>query len=198
MITPVTSSFEAEASADLLFRTLASHQIAVASFSPESPGRLRPYIVADRVQEQRQATLLRLLSITEAFAGDLLSREVERTFASVSSDVLTAAVNDSLISATNTWKEQRTAYTKWLNIAKAAVNWTSIERLADARNAIAHGLGELTRRQKLSGTSIPDRLRNAGIKVENDRIILTDKNLLDAAQECRVFIESLDRAVQNR
>ncbi|MBF6100576.1 hypothetical protein IU510_21185 [Nocardia cyriacigeorgica] len=180
-----------------MFRTLASHQVAAAGVSLEPAGRLRPNVTADRVQEQRQATLLRLLSITEAFAADLLAREVEKTFAGLSSAVLTAAVDDSLISATNTWREQSKAYSKWLNIKRSAVDWGPIERLAHARNAIAHGLGELTRRQRQSGTSIPDQLLNAGITIENGRVVLTDQNLRDAAQTCRVFIESLDHAVHD-
>lgn len=196
--TPSAPSVEAEASAALLFRTLAAHQIAATAFSAEPAGRLRPNTTADRVQEQRQATLLRLLSITEAFAADLLAREVEQTFEALSSEVLTAAVDDSLISATNTWSDQRKAYNRWLKIGKPSVDWGPIERLADARNAIAHGLGELTRRQKQSGTSIPDKLLNAGIVVEGGRVVLTDENLLDAAQTCRDFIESLDHAVQTR
>ncbi|WP_063130228.1 hypothetical protein [Nocardia fusca] len=171
-------SAEAEASVALLFRTLAYHQIAAAAFPVEPAGRLRPDAAADRVQEQRQATLLRPLSTTEAFAADLLAREVEQTFESLSSEVLTAAVDDSLISASNTWDSQRQAYKKWLSIIKPAVDWTPIERLADARNAIAHGLGELTRRQKQSGTSIPARLLNAGIVVVDSRVVLTDANVL--------------------
>ncbi|MEV3966416.1 hypothetical protein AB0M34_37095 [Nocardia sp. NPDC050193] len=198
MSTPSVPSAEAEASTALLFRTLASHQIAAAAFSPEPAGRLRPNATTDRVQEQRQATLLRLLSITEAFAADLLAREVEQTFESLSSEVLTAAVDDSLISASNTWDSQRQAYKNWLKVGKPTVDWTPIDRLADARNAIAHGLGELTRRQKNSRTSIPAKLLNAGITVEDGRLVLTDQNLLDAAQACRDFIESLDHAVQNR
>ncbi|MGW4533761.1 hypothetical protein ACWEOI_22715 [Nocardia sp. NPDC004340] len=198
MSAPTTPSDSAEAFTTLLNRTLASHQLAVDAIASEPPGRLRPHSAADRVQEQRQATLLRLLSITEAFAADLLAREVEQTFAGVSSSVLTAVVDDSLIGATNTWKEQQTAYKKWLNITKPAVNWTSVERLSHARNAIAHGLGELTRRQKQTGTSIPDQLLNAGIKVENNRIVLAEQNLIDAADRCRDLIESLDRAVQDR
>ncbi|MFI8974257.1 hypothetical protein ACIGO9_15325 [Nocardia asteroides] len=198
MPTQPVASAEAEASAALLFRTLATHQKAVAAFATEPTGRLRPDATGDRIQEQRQATLMRLLSITEAFAADLLARLVEQTFENLSSELLTAAVDDSLISASNTWDSQRRAYKNWLGVGKPMVDWTPIERLADARNAIAHGLGELTRRQKNSGSSIPDKLLNAGIVVADNRIVLTDENLLDAARACRDFIESLDHAVQHR
>ncbi len=110
----------------LLFRAPASHQIAVASFSPQPPGCLRPNANADRVQDQRQATLLRLLPITEAFAADLLGREVEQTFAALSGNVLTAAVDDSLISATNSRYEQSKAYEKWPNVKKPACGLGSV------------------------------------------------------------------------
>jgi hypothetical protein len=78
---PQVPSAEAEAASALLFRTLGAHRAAVAALKPRSLTRLRASPDGDPVQDRCQATLIRLLSITEAFASDMLSREVDREVA---------------------------------------------------------------------------------------------------------------------
>jgi hypothetical protein len=103
------------------------------------------------------------------------------------------------IGATSGWKEQKLAYKEWLGVKLAATDWKRVEQLAEARNAVAHGLGTLTRRQLRNEQAVHPALKAVGISLDdNDFIVLSDQVLLDAANACRDFIQRLDEAVQNR
>lgn len=197
MTTPVPQvpSAEAEAASALLFRTLGAHRAAVAALKPRPLTRLRTSPDGDPVQDRCQATLIRLLSITEAFASEMLSREVDRAVADMSNKTATKVADDAVIRGTSSWQDQKKSYKDWLGVEE---DWKAVERLAEARNAVAHGLGKLTRRQLRSEQSVKSKLKAAGIIIEDNRIVLSDENLAAAASACREFIERLDMAVQAR
>ena len=82
MTTLRVPSDEAEQSIAQLFRTIAAHKTAVANMPPTISTRLGgPDRREAELQEKRQATLIRLVSITESFAAELLWREVENDIA---------------------------------------------------------------------------------------------------------------------
>jgi hypothetical protein len=192
---PQVPSAEAEAASALLFRTLGAHRAAVAALKPLPLTRLRVSPDGDPVQDRCQATLIRLLSITEAFSSDLLSREVGRAVSSARNATATKVADEAVIRGTNTWQEQKKSYKDWLEVEE---DWKAVERLTEARNAVAHGLGKLTKRQLKNEKSVKSKLKAAGITVDNNRIVLSDDNLAAAASACRDFIEKLDLAVQAR
>jgi alpha-amylase/alpha-mannosidase (GH57 family) len=82
--------------------------------------------------------LVRLLSITETFAADLLSREVDRAVANGQSITAIKVADEAVIRATSGWQDQQRSYKDWLGVK---VDWKAVERLAEARNAVTHGLG---------------------------------------------------------
>ncbi|MCG5216157.1 hypothetical protein [Streptosporangium sp. KLBMP 9127] len=149
----------------------------------------------DPAQDMCQATLVRLLSITEAFASDLLSREVEHAVVSAQNSIASTLADEAVIRATSSWQEQKKAYKDWLGISE---DWKSVERLAEARNAVAHGLGKLTKRQMRNEQSVRSKLEAAGIIVDGNTVVLSDESLAEAASACCAFIEKLDLAVQAR
>ena len=187
-----------ESATSLLFRTIAAHQAAVTSFgSQTSRGRLSVQR-EEREEIQCQATLVRLLSITEAFCADRLLAEVERIVDRVPHQSLRAVWERSAILATNSWADQQAAYKEYLGVSLENNDWKSIERLAEARNAVAHGLGKLTRRQQRNRQSVVARLNVCGIDVEDGRILLSGNVLLQAAQTCSQFVHKLDGAIEAR
>jgi hypothetical protein len=192
---PQVPSVEAEAASALLFRTLGAHRVAVAALKPQHSTRLRSLPNEDPFQDRCQATLVRLLSITEAFASEMLAREVDRATAGARSTTALKVADEAVIRGTSTWKDQERSYRDWLGVKE---DWKAIERLAEARNAVAHGLGRLTRRQLRNEQSVKAKLRAAGIKLDANRIVLSDEALLAAASACRLFIERIDLAVQSR
>lgn len=192
---PPIPSAEAEAASALLFRTLGAHRAAIAALKPAPRPRLRTRSDDDPVQDRCQATLIRLLSITEAFAADLLAREADRAVSLSQSTAASRIAEEAVIRATSGWQDQRKAYKDWLGVTE---DWNAVDRLAEARNAVAHGLGKLTKRQLRNEQSVRAKLRAAGISLNNGRIVLSDANLAAATSACRDFIERVDRAVQVR
>lgn len=192
---PLALSAEAEAASALLFRTLGAHRAAIAALKLRPPTRLRVAPDGDPIQDRCQATLVRLLSITEAFASDMLSREVDLSVANAGSVTATRVADDAVIRGTSTWQDQKKSYKDWLGVDE---DWKAVERLAEARNAVAHGLGKLTRRQLRSEQSVKSKLSAAGITIDDNRVVLSDASLAAATVACRNFIERLDLAVQAR
>ncbi len=194
MITPVVT-IEAEDASALLFQTLGAHRTAVSALRPRRTRRLLSGTIPDAEQIQCQATLVRLLSVTESFAAGLLMREIDKAAARAKSASIDYIWQDAAIKGTSTWNEQQNAYANWLGVKE---NWKVVDRLAEARNAVAHGLGTLTRRQLRNETSVRAKLKEAGITLTGTRVVLSDAALSSAATDCRDLIHRLDLAVQLR
>lgn len=194
MIPPVVT-IEAEDASALLFQTLGAHRTAVTALRLRRPPRLPSGTIPDAEQIQCQSTLVRLLSVTESFASELLMREVAKGAARAQSASIDHIWDDAAIKGTSSWTEQKDAYSNWLGVKE---DWKVVERLAEARNAVAHGLGTLTRRQLRKEASVRSKLREAGITLAGIRIVLSDAALSSAAADCRDLIHRLDLAVQAR
>ncbi|OBJ00880.1 hypothetical protein A5624_00530 [Mycobacterium sp. 1482292.6] len=101
------------------------------------------------------------------------------------------------ISATNTWKDQKTALQDWFGVRLSNGDWRPVEQLVEARNAIAHGLGTLTRRQLRNQQAVRATLAAAGIVVnQSNELVLDDEVLRKAAVACRQLIVAYDVALQ--
>lgn len=194
MTTLHVASAAAEESVARLFPTLAAHKTSIANLPATAPARLRGQDQSEtEVQERRQSTLIRRVSITESFAAELLWREVEADHSAPTSSPTSKLASDAVIDATSTWEAQQRAYKSWFAIDP---NWKPVANLATARNAATHGLGQLTRRQLRKKQSTISLINNANITVQNDRVLLTEQNLDDAAASCRDFIEEIDQLAQ--
>jgi hypothetical protein len=194
MIPPVVT-IEAEDASALLFQTLGAHRTAITSLRPRQPPRLPSGRIPDPEQIQCQSTLVRLLSVTESFASQLLLREIDKSAARARSASIDRIWDDAAVRGTSAWSEQKDAYANWLGVKE---DWKVVERLSEARNAVAHGLGTLTRRQLRKEASIRSKLKEAGITLTGIRIVLSDAALSSAAADCRDLIHRLDLAVQTR
>lgn len=191
----IPASEAAERASALLFRTIGAHRLTVAAIRERRRPRLPPEHETDPVQDQCQATLIRLLSITESFAAGLLSSEIDSEASAANSELVSKIAEDAVLDGTASWNEQENSYKNWLGIRE---DWKTVGQLAEARNSVAHGLGKLTRRQKKKEQSVRTKLKAVGINVHDDNIVLSDDILAAAAESCRDFIERLDRAVSNR
>jgi len=178
-----------------LFRTLGAHRTAVANQPATDPQRRLGDVVDDRKQIQCQATLLRLLSITESFCAERLLVEVEQVVSPPRSQTVANLWDDAAVMATKGWDDQKRAYKQWLGVEP---DWKPVDRLAEARNAVAHGLGSLTRRQRRNAQSAKAKIEEAGIAMAGDQVALSDEALATAAAACRRVIEEVDLAVQQR
>ena len=196
---PAVPSQRAEDAAALLFHTLAAHRANIARIAVRHrPPRL-PKQTFSRDQLQCQATLLRLISITEAFCGDRLVDEVESLIEPNRHTAVGAVWDQAAISATSSWSDQKRALKDWLGVKLTNAQWKPVDDLVEARNSIAHGLGTLTRRQLRKKQAVVAALEAAQITLSStNQIELTDAALETAARQCRLLIISLDNGIQHR
>jgi hypothetical protein len=194
-MTPSVVTAEAEEASALLFQTLGAHRTAVTTLRRRRPARLPSGRLPDTEQIQCQSALVRLLSITESFTSQLLLQEIDKIAARARSVTIDRIWDDAAVRGTGTWSEQKDSYANWLGVK---VDWKVVERLAEARNAVAHGLGTLTRRQLRKEASVRSKLKEAGITLSGIRVVLSDAALSSAASDCRDLIYRIDLAVQSR
>lgn len=197
-------SVAAEQSVRLLMATLAQHRRQEAALAPTSPlrlGRLRTLPTSSgSAQVRRQATMMRLMSIVEAFVADRLVERFEphvpppRTL--ILEDVYVRAEDNAI----GSWPKMTEHYGRWFNIkfnATACPAWQRIDAMTNARNAVAHGLGELTRRMARKGTHQLQRdFATLGISVSGNAVAISERALRECALTGREFIEWLDEKLE--
>ena len=142
--------------------------------------------------------LSRLLAIAEEFTFGLL---VELTERQLPSDALVATLWEEHVNReTDTWEQRLGAWNRLHEVAIASEfpRHEPLQGFIQARNAIVHGLGVLTRKQ----TNTPKR-RNRTISrlgaadifvTTGDRLVLSVDHVAACASVIRSFIEWLDGA----
>jgi hypothetical protein len=194
---PTVSALTTESAIRLVMLSVAQHRRfeSLISASPRATGRLKtlPSSTASH-QTRAQSTLLRVVSVLEAHVAQELVRRVEADVPAPRSPILEDIYIAAEDKAIGSWPAIVDCYKRWLQISlRTCVGWTAIQALVDARNAIAHGLGELTRRQ--ARKNLPQLIRSlraADILVTGARIEVSEASLLSAAHTVRAFLNSLD------
>lgn len=191
---------EAEAAIARLFRTLGLYKVTVRALLTTTHARRLPRLREPLQQVQAQATLVRFLSITESFASGTLIRYTEPLFLPAGHPVIKAVYGDAEEKAIFQWESMKKSYHSWLGVQWDEALWKPVKVLTDVRNAIAHGLGSLTRKQtrRRGGEAIRNSLAAAGVTLDGDKLILDDAFLGRAARTCSAFIEDVDLRVQAR
>ena len=135
--------------------------------------------------------------MTESFCAERLLNEVEPIIDPSRHKSISAIWERAAIGATNSWSDQKSALRDWLGIRLGSSDWKPVEQLVEARNAIAHGLGTLTRRQLRNQEAVRLALADVGIALNPDNeVILTDQALQRAVVACRDLISTYDVALQ--
>jgi len=194
---PVVPSLSAEAAVRTIMATTAQHlrQEALLAATPAVSGRLLSLPAGNVSQQTRcQSTLFRLASIVESHVvGQLVARsEIHAP------EPRTPILDDIYVNAEDraigSWPQIEASYKQWLGIKfSRSPNWTHIQALNNARNAIAHGLGDLTRRQaRKNSNQLKQSLQQVGVSVDGKRIVISDSAIMQAARTTRTFIYWLD------
>lgn len=191
---PVLSE-DAENSCRLINQTLAVHREVAITLSMSPPVTSRLFTGdPDSIQLQRQASLVRLLSITEAFCSERLLDEMNGIVESVSHEGVSNIWNTAYDSAIGKWESQKEAFKNWLGVP--AHLWKDVLELAKARNAVAHRYGHLTQLQRRASPTrkmtLVDALRRQKIEVVGESIVLSEESVAQAAFTCRKFIVAVD------
>lgn len=204
MTTARVESPDAEQSIRTVMTTLAQHRRQEAllgtSWRPRR-GRLRALTTsAGSVQIRRQAALLRIASIVEAFVGDQLVRRLEPHAPPPRPTILDDIYVRAEDGAIGTWPKMIEHYGRWFGIKLSRAkcpSWRRVEAITNARNAVAHGLGELTRRMARKGTrELELDFATIGLKLTGSTVTISEDALRLAAQTASEFIAWLDEALE--
>jgi hypothetical protein len=175
------------------FATEVSHRrpIALGSrvLATASPSSYEESWNVSRVED----ALVRLISIAEEFTHGLL---LELTSLKLPADARVAALWDSHVDReTDTW-EQRVA--TWRLVHSVSIpnspRYDVLFAFIQARNAIVHGLGSLTRKQLRDRMKSVARLGAARIPVTGNRLVLGESHVEQCADAVRTLIRWLDDA----
>ncbi|HEX8003690.1 MAG TPA: hypothetical protein VF519_13450 [Mycobacteriales bacterium] len=170
-------------------------QEALLATTPSIRGRLRGGSdYASPEQVRAQATLLRLVSITEAYASMELVRCLEHDTPKPRSPLIESIVIGAEDRALSTWHSLADHYKDWLGIGlRNSPVWKPFNAAVNARNAAAHGLGELTRRQaRKNSTQLVADLKALDITVQNGRMTISRPALRNVVTACREVIRWID------
>lgn len=192
----------AEESIRLVMTTLAQHrrQEAVLATSRRPwHGRLRVLTTsAGSVQIRRQASLVRITSIIEAHVADQLVQRFELHAPPPRKAILDDVYVRAEDNAIGSWPKMTEHYSRWFSIRmRTCPSWRRIEALTNARNAVAHGLGELTRRMaRKDKTQLRRDFATLDISMAGSAIVLSEMSLRSAAAAGREFIQWLDEELE--
>jgi hypothetical protein len=181
-----------------LNRALAAFRTEIAMSRPSilHPSRLlmsrqpasRVPVGAMRVED----ALTRFMSIADEFTHGLL---VDVTEAKLPSDRRVALLWENYVEGqTDTWPRR---FAAWKNLHGIPFDefprYHPLRGYIEARNAVVHGLGVLTRKQLKKPDTAEGRLRAAQITLTGTRVALTADNATACAQVVRDLIKWLDQ-----
>lgn len=196
-------SADAEQTIRLLMLTAAQHarQEALLAAVPRPRGRLRTLPTSSASHQARtQSTLLRLVSIVEAHVASQLVQRIEPDVPIPRTAFLDEIYLSAEDRAIGSWSAMTDGYRQWLGVRFTSyTDWQSILAMNTVRNAIAHGVGELTRRQARRNLSeLGSLFASVGVKIDGTRLQVSDSAIRSAADVGRRFVIWLDIQLSSR
>lgn len=190
-------SAEAETAIGLVNTARAALQLELRCQRVGSALRL-PRLAARGLPSRREyalnSSVLRVVSVAEEFHRSSLARVVE---ARLSSDEMAISVWERTARDLDlAWHRQTDAWKEWFGIeVEKADEYKRFHPFVDARNAIVHGLGALTRTQlgRDGGKRVRDELGKGGIVVVGTRLVIDEAAVATCARSASAFVSWLDR-----
>ncbi len=153
--------------------------------------RLRPGVYEF---DGHEAILLRAVSVVEAYVDALLLRFLTDSIESPDA-LLDRLIAEVEVSSSGGWGSRVGAYKRLGGVnLKKVERWRELEAATEARNAIAHGTGVLTARQRRD-PKVQTILLRIGIDSSGGEVRVSTAVLRTVLQSCRRFIRSLDAAL---
>jgi hypothetical protein len=189
----------------MLMFTHAQHRSAESAMrSGVIAGRLSVLPSGARARQLRtQSVLVRLISITEAFASTQLVGRLERHMPPPRKSLSEALFIQAEDRATSTWENMESNYKKWVSKLelKMCPQHADVKTLVGARNAIVHGLGGLTKRQ-LRDPKLPQLITDLGrLDITVDRshqLTVSEAGLRRSTLQLRGLVVWLDKELSKR
>lgn len=192
-------SLVAERTTRSLMATLAQHrrQEAILTSIPQEVGRVRILPNATRSAEiRRHAAMVRMVSIVETFMANGLVARLEAQIPAPRAEILEDVYTRAEDAAISSWPKLTDHYQLWLHVPisqRSCPAWRQIEAMVNVRNAIAHGLGELTRRMARKDIAALGRdFATIDVEIVGTALLMRESSLRKAAFAGREFVNWLD------
>lgn len=147
-------------------------------------------------QLRAQAVYLRSVSIVEAYIDSLstsLFADHGRSRDSLFERLAAIAQEQS----ENSWEARRSNFKAHHGVGLGDMKtYSDIERAVVVRNAIAHGLGALTKRQR--NPKDRAKVQQVGVQLSDDRIVIPEAALDKLRSSAVLFIRDVDEALPHR
>jgi hypothetical protein len=179
-----------EASARRINYTLAQFARTQATLGLATPsGRLSTLPAGSTASLMRaESTLIRMISITESFCFGELARHLEEKAPLPRTDLIERLYLDAEERAMSSWSQAATAFKTWtkVTLGDQGATWQNFRAIVEARNAVIHGLGSFTSRQRRdkSYTGTQKMLGKLGFDVADDRVRVTPSALRTSGPLC--------------
>ena len=180
-------SVACEAALKRINLTLAQHRRAQATLAATNPisGRLSVLPAGTTSTLIRtEGTLVRILSVAEAFCFGQLASRMEAQAPPPRSKLVDTLYLDAEQRATSSWNAAQGAFNQWanVNLHDQKNTWQEFLSITEARNAIIHGLGNFTGRQRRAANFSDHRTRLATLGyVVTTRSVRVTSPALDAS-----------------
>lgn len=145
----------------------------------------------DFTQVRNQSEYLRLVSIVEAYVDTCSSQQFDlRTMGrDTFLRALAAAAHEASLKG---WDERKEAFKTYHGVVLGqCARWSDIDAAREARNSIAHGLGQLTSRQQNATTR--RKIASVGISFRGNQLVVNDAALDRCVKSAVAFIVDVDR-----
>lgn len=160
-------------------------------YSQGGVGRLRPQ---DANQVRAQGAYLRMVSVVEAYIDALSSHSFDLRV-DRHDQLVRLLVAAAEAGADGTWELRKSAFESYHGVSLGSCKgWHAVDASHAVRNAIAHGLGSLTRRQRDQKTR--SKVRNAGVVLVDDALWITDLSLVRCRDSSATFVRDVDEKVR--
>lgn len=154
--------------------------------------------MAGRLERIEYIVLPHVVAVAEEFSRRLLLAHSEG-YLKGEHPIQIEARQRAELKAESTWPTHIDAWKEWHSVdLDAAPNFSKFRSFIEARNAIMHGLGSLTRRQTQGNalSSLTGQLGKVGIAVEGTRLVFGRKSVQRCADVSVEFVLWLDEKVQ--
>jgi hypothetical protein len=164
---------------------------------PRPPGRvLRNALGAstDPSVWLREAALLRLVSVVEAYV-DAVSMFRMGLVVDSSHVLVAKMLEDFEVGSSSTWQQRHDSYEGYHKFSlKSRSGWQVVSASIEVRNCLAHGLGNLTAKQR-GKTALPSTVGLIGVSVGSNRMHLGATTVATVGRGCNEFVRDIDVAI---
>jgi hypothetical protein len=146
----------------------------------------------DTLRVRHEDALARFMSIADEFTAGLLVEVTERV---IPSERRVSVMWDRYVDKeTDTWDQRFGSWESLHEVRVAAFPaYDAFRGYVEARNALIHGLGALTRKQLKNPKKVLGRLSSAKVRTVGNRLELATENVLGCATVVSEFVRWLDR-----